>query len=525
MKGPVHVSISHFAARRINLRVEPGRLHGQGLGIPWRWTHPWRSRGRGNTAGLLRPASPHLLRSSAASARLLDVLHSWGVGESVLFNDLLLNLGLSPWKPRRFNGSGGNASPGFSHSFFCPMCYNKPMSYRTIKIDWLPQSRQQWKTFTEARMEAGRLWSWLVERHADARQHDGLWPSKADLQKEVKRQFPCLHSQSAQQIVGDFCEAIASAETLRKHGEPYGYPHKKPRYHQVIFTNQGAKVRAHTLSLPCGTAGRLTIRIPQGVTLPGRLMEVRLNYGCIEIVCAIAEESRTGGPTIGIDLGVNTLIAATDGEKALLISGREIKATMQLRNKRLAEITAKQAYKTKGSHRHKRLQRRKYQMLGATKNKIRDLCHKATRKVAEAFPNAKAYVGEPFNDAAQKMRRVQAQTVASACNRKIISLLNYKLAACIEVNERYTSQTCPVCGARSKHRRTYRCVCGFSAPRDVVGSVNIRTIGIDGVMRPGCSVPNAIQWSYPSKYPGSSPGSHADTMQVARDASREAAPL
>lgn len=94
------------------------------------------------------------------------------------------------------------------------------MSYRTIKIDWLPQSGKRWTTFTAVRMEAGRLWAWLVERHATARQHGGKWPTKAELQQEIKRQFPALHSQSAQQIVADFCEAIASAEALRKHGEP-----------------------------------------------------------------------------------------------------------------------------------------------------------------------------------------------------------------------------------------------------------------------------------------------------------------
>ena len=88
------------------------------------------------------------------------------------------------------------------------------------------------------------------------------------------------------------------------------------------------------------------------------------------------------------------MIAATDGEKALLVSGREIKATIQLRNKRLAEITAKQAHKTKGSRRYKRLQRRKYKTLSTAKNKVRDLCHKATRRtLADAFPHAKAYAG------------------------------------------------------------------------------------------------------------------------------------
>ena len=206
-----------------------------------------------------------------------------------------------------------------------------------------------------------------------------------------------------------------------------------------------------------------------------------------------------------------------------MISGREIKATVQIRNKRLAEIGSKQAKKTKRSRRHKRLQRAKYRLLTHARNKVRDLCHKATRKVASAFPNAKAYVGEPFNDACRKVGRKQAQTVSSACNRKIINLLNYKLAACIE--EAYSSQTCPVCGERSKHGRTYRCRCGYEAPRDVVGCANIRTIGIEGGMRPGCCVPNAIQFVHPSKYPGPSPGSPGDTGQVARKQFREATGL
>jgi putative transposase len=254
-------------------------------------------------------------------------------------------------------------------------------------------------------------------------------------------------------------------------------------------------------------------------------MEVRLDYGCVEIVCEGEDVASPGGPIIGIDLGANTVIAATDGEKAVLINGREIKATIQLRNKRLAEIMTKQAHKTRGSRRYRRLQRRKYRTLAHAKNKVRDLCHKATRKVADAFPHAKSYVGEPWNDAAQKIGRRQVQTVASACKRKIISLLNYKLAACIEVDESYTSQTCPVCGVRSKHRRVYQCACGYTAPRDVVGCTNIRTVGIGGVLQPGCSVPNAIYWKHPSKYAGHKPASPADPREIAREQSREAAPL
>jgi putative transposase len=399
------------------------------------------------------------------------------------------------------------------------------MAYRTITINWLPSSRQGWQAFTSARKEAARLWSWLVERHATCRQRGDRWPSKADLQKEVKGLFPGLHSQSVQQTVGDFCEAIASAEVLRKKGEPFEYPHRKTTYRQVIFTNQGAKLRDGCLILPCGQAGKLSVRIPRGIILPGRMMEVRLNYGEVEIVCEVQDEIRVPGPTIGVDLGVNTVIAATDGEKAILISGREIKATIQFRNKQLAKITAQQAKKTKGSRRHKRLQRTKHRMLRHARNKVRDLCHKATSKVADTFPNAKAYVGAPFNDACRKMSPKQAQIVSSACNRVLINQLNYKLAAAIEVEEHFSSQTCPVCGKRSKHRRLYRCRCGFEAPRDIVGCSNIRAIGIEGGMRPGCDVPNVMRWVYPDKYPGPRPGSRAGTTQVARRQLREATEL
>ena len=391
------------------------------------------------------------------------------------------------------------------------------MAYRTLRIAWFPDSQAQWGVFSAARREAGRLWSWLVQSHAEIRQHGSPWPTQADLQKQVKGLFPGLHSQSVQQTVADFCEAIASAQALRQKDQPFVYPHRLTTYRQVIFTNQAAKYADGSLSLPCGQAGRLRIRIPKGVVLPGRLIEVRLDYGWVEIVCQVLEPPRTVGATIGVDLGVNTLIAATDGQEAILISGREAKATVQWRNKRLAGIAAGQARKRKGSRRHKRLQRRKYRMLDKARNRIRDLCHKATRQVAEAFPNAQAYVGEPFNAACRRLGPRQAQTVASACNRKIIRLLNYKLAGAIEVEEAYSSQTCPVCGERSKHRRVYRCRCGYTAPRDVVACTNIRVIGQAGGLRAGCDVPNVVQWVHPSKYPGVNRVVPSDTGQVARE--------
>jgi putative transposase len=398
------------------------------------------------------------------------------------------------------------------------------MSYRTIEIHWLPKTASQWHTFTSSRKEAARLWCDLVERHHRIRRRQLAWPSKARWERWAKGRYPGLSAQSVQQILGEFCEAVNSTRQLRKRGHDEArYPWKKPRYRDVIYTNQDARLRQGLLFLPHGMSGRLRIPIP--VDLPGRLMEVRLSMGAVRLVCQVADRKTPQQTVIGVDLGVNTLLAATDGKKAVLISGRAAKATVQYRNKRLAECSQAQSRKIKGSRQWKRLQRRKAKMLAKCARRLRDLMHKATRKVAESFPGATCYVGKPFNNAAQKIGRRQAQQVSSACNARLIAQLDYKTCGAIEVDEHYTSQTCVVCGARNKNGRIYRCRgCGMTAPRDVIGSVNILAVGRHTILAPGRSVPNAVMFTHPTKYAGVNRLGHADTMQVAEASLRSPSP-
>lgn len=410
----------------------------------------------------------------------------------------------------------------------CTLCHTVSMGYRTVDIGWLPRSPSAWRTFTAARKEAARLWSDLVIRHQRIRRRNLRWPSKRRWEQWARGRYPGLSAQTTQQLIGEFCEAVQSARQLRKNGQDTArYPWRMPRYRDVVYTNQDARIRGNRLILPNGTSG--TLRIPLAVSLPGRLMEVRLCMGLVRLVCAIPETPKPPQTVIGVDLGVNTLIAATDGRKAVLISGRAVKATVQWRNKRLATLQQAQSPKTKGSRRWRHLQRRKATLLTKASRRLRDITHKATRKVAETFPGATCHVGKPFNDAAQHLGPRQAQQVSSACNAKLIAQLAYKTCGAIQLDESYTSQTCPVCGVRNKGGRVYRCrQCGLTAPRDVIGSTNILSVGLHGSLVLGRSVPNAVQWIYPVKYAGSRRLVRADTPHVAREAqwpSREAQPL
>jgi putative transposase len=308
-----------------------------------------------------------------------------------------------------------------------------------------------------------------------------------------------LSAQSAQQIIGEVYAAIDSCHALPRSGHAEArYPWRLRHYRDVFYTNQEARLRDGNLMLPHGKRGTLRIRVPDSVTLSGRLMEARLSYGAARLICEKSDEARRQESVIVVDPGVNTVSAATDRRKIIRISGRAAKATFQFRNWQLACLQQAHVRNEQGSHRRTRLKRRRYQMLGTTARRVRGLCHKATRQAPAAFPSATCCVGEPFNEAAQRIRRVQSQQVGTTCTRKISSQLTYKTAGACTLSEAYSSQTCPVCGERSKQRRIRQCPkCGVAAPGDSVVAVKILSLGRHGAMYPCRALPQRITYLRP----------------------------
>src|SRR5262249_27109990 len=83
-------------------------------------------------------------------------------------------------------------------------------------------------------------------------------------------------------------------------------------------------------------------------------------------------------PTLlGGDLGVNILLAATDGATVCLASGRGGKAVIPWLDQTPASLPQAQSKKLQGALRWKRWPRRTYQELGKTTRQVRDATHKA----------------------------------------------------------------------------------------------------------------------------------------------------
>jgi hypothetical protein len=159
-----------------------------------------------------------------------------------------------------------------------------------------------------------------------------------------------------QQTIAEFLEAVEATRQKRKNlaenGDAEGlaqvrYPWKRPRYRSVTFTNQAPRRKGNRLVVPCGRIGGkrayLSVPLPKDFVEPGRLMEARLEFCTLALVYAIPESDEVfqdDMPVVAVDPGVNTLIAATDGVTAVLVSGRAVKSFVQYRNKTLAEISA-----------------------------------------------------------------------------------------------------------------------------------------------------------------------------------------
>lgn len=292
--------------------------------------------------------------------------------------------------------------------------------------------------------------------------------------------------------------------------------YKVNRLKQSVFSSRGGigyDLKSYSLKIErvglCTTKGYL--RLPytcgphQRRLLEGKRGEAKLVYRGGQFYLYISVEApveplQPSKGFLGVDLGINTIAADSDGVR---YSGD---ATRKKRERMSALKSDLQSCGTRSAKRHlKRLS-------GHESNFNKHTNHEISKAlVSKAKGTGRGIAVENLTGITHRVtvRKAQRAALHSWSFYQIKTFILYKATLSgvqvVEVNPAYTSQTCPECGCVSRKNRpsqaVFLCIkCGYEAHADFVGARNIATralvggpivTGVDTQVRvePSCKLP------------------------------------
>ena len=357
------------------------------------------------------------------------------------------------------------------------------------------RARQPKSLLDDTNRESGRIYTKTMATHWRIFGKHEIWLQQFTAMKlnDYLVSGVVLHAHSRDAAQEGFYKACKTAKALKKAGDSSArYPHWRKFYRTTIWKSTGIRIKDGVAFL-ARARGLEPIRIVLPAKFVGvAILEIRLVYNQkakhydwhVVVDDKIERPVAPGTNVIAVDMGEIHPAAVCDQDEAVVLCARELRSTVQGRNKKLAELAALQSRCKRGSRRYKRLQRVKNKVKGAAKRKTRDINHKVSRAVVDFAVERKAgtiVVGD-VRDIADGIDKgkVHDQRISQWSHGQLRQYISYKaeMVGMVVVlqDEHYTSQTCPCCGNRRKvSGRTYRCSkCGWVGSRDgQVGAPNI----------------------------------------------------
>ena len=329
--------------------------------------------------------------------------------------------------------------------------------------------------------------------------HDHFWfggDCEGWIDKNLSKSQP-LHSQSIQAIRKQYFKSWKSYSALKKSGGVVNPkpPNKRKNYmttrwlkSAITFVDNSLFGKRLVLSMG-SNSDKLGIQLPSNFNMSETehiaTIDLVYNYGQWELHFSYRYEVKdtdSGKGVVGVDIGEIHPIVTHDGMDTHIYNGRYIRSLYRLRNKVLSEFSHAISRCKRHSKRWWKLTRRKWKRIKKIDNQIKDALHKHTTK----FLKYCKYKGigtivlgdlTGIRDNINYGNRAN-QKLHQWAFGKITSLIAYKSKVLgikvVQIDEAYTSQTCPECGNRKKpNNREYTCKCGFEYHRDGGGAINI----------------------------------------------------
>ena len=295
--------------------------------------------------------------------------------------------------------------------------------------------------------------------------------------------FCALNFSSAQATLRRLDKAFNAFFRRVKAGEYRGYPRFKgeDRFRTVEFPSYGDGCRLKENGrLYLQNVGHIKVKLHRAIEGTIKTVSVKKSCGKWYVIfsCDLgdAPEPVQGGPEVGIDLGLKSFLATSDGSS---VDPPRYYGKAQKKLKRAQRALAR---KKKGSSRRRRARERVARLHEKTANQRRDFHHKEARKLVDAHG---LIAHEALNVKGLARTRL-AMSVHDAGWAQFVNILVAKAEEAgvrvVVVNPANTTQACSSCGAMPETKKTlsdrlHNCSCGYVADRDVNAAENILALG------------------------------------------------
>ena len=344
------------------------------------------------------------------------------------------------------------------------------------------------------------VWNYCVEIDKEYKKINGKQMGLSLLESETKQKFS-IHAKGIHHIVLKYYNARSamwqSRRAKHKESKKVKLPYKQKKYlptgwdYQTIFPNYEKNFIKLT-----AVRGRSQIKC-RIKSLPKNIVEIELVY-TDKYYLAIKYKEDDNKQLIqsdnvcGLDLGEIHIMTAIDNNgNAVIITNRKVRSLVRLKDKREGEILSLRSKCVENSNRYRHYTKAIYKIKAEFDRKIRDAIHKQTKLFLDYC--IKNNVGKIFYGDLDTTTRNSKGRLSKKINHKLnmwrfgqlVLQLENKLSRygikMEKINEAYSTQVCPHCGAKKKQsNRNYKCkTCGYKQHRDIVGAINILNFNSD----------------------------------------------
>jgi putative transposase len=355
-------------------------------------------------------------------------------------------------------------------------------------------------------------WNWGLAKCTERYAAEGRWYSAIDLHRlwnAVKKADPalawwagnskCAYQEAFRDLDRALRDFIKSKKGLRK-GKRLGFPKAKKRgkcKDSFRFGTGVMRCSGTTVTLPrLGTirthesTRKLARRLENGTarilsaTVSRTAQRWFVSFTC-EVDRLVPHYHARRGSSIGVDLGVKTLLTgADDTGKILRVDGpKPFRSSLR----RLRRASRAHSRKQAGSANRRRHAARLARIHARAANVRADALHKATSDLADRY---ETIVAEDLNVTGMLANRRLARAVADQGFGTARRMLSYKAAwngGRLLIADRWypSSKTCSACGWRKPSltlaERTFTCeACGLVMDRDVNAARNLLRLAASG---------------------------------------------